>query len=95
MSALDSWVTEYKATECGAPAYHIYRCLERHRFDPDVMYVGAEVPVDHQTYKICGIDATEAGDGTWMLIYAHLVPQKMTESEWHGLYGDPELASRG
>ena len=58
------------------------------------MGVGAEIPVDHQTYKVCAIDEAEIADGTWVLIYAHLVPQHMTESEWHGLYGDPELAGR-
>ncbi len=92
MSELDTWVTKYEGRVCDVTAYHIYACIKIDGFDEERMFVGAELDIDEATYEICGIDATECGDGTWMLVYAHYVPQNMNESEWHGLYGDPQLA---
>lgn len=96
MSALDSWVTEYEGKSCGCPAYHIYRCVRDTEFEEDLMGVGCIIPVDHQNYEVCGIDtACPSEEESWVLIYAHLVPDSMNESDWHGLYGDPELACTG
>ena len=92
MSELDRWVTEYNGKVCDTVAYHIYACIKRDGFDEDRMFLGAKLDIDDATYEICGIDSAEVGDGTWMLVYAHYLPQSMNESEWHGLYGDPELA---
>jgi len=92
VAELDTWVTEHEGWVCGAPAYHIYACIKKDSFDEERMFVGAEVVLDEATYEICGLDSAECGDGTWMLVYAHYVPQNMNESEWHGLYGDPKLA---
>ena len=94
MAELDRWVTEYEGRICDVPAYHIYACIKKCSFDEERMFVGAEWPIDAATYEICALDFAECGDGTWVLVYAHYVPQIMNESEWHGLYGDPELASR-
>jgi hypothetical protein len=95
MSELDTWVTEYEGRVCGAPAYHIYACIKRDGFDEERMFLGAEITIDEAAYEICGLDKAEAGDGTWMLVYAHYIPKSMNESEWHGLYGDPKLAIDG
>lgn len=92
MAELDTWVTQYEGRLCGVAAKHIYACIKRDGFDEGRMFVGAELVIDEATYKICGIDSAECGDGTWMLVYAHYIPQNMSESEWHGLYGDPKLA---
>jgi hypothetical protein len=93
VAELDTWVTEYEGRLCGVPAYHIYACISRDGFDEERMFVGAQLDIDAATYEICAIDTAEVADGTWMLVYAHYIPQNMNESEWQGLYGNPELAS--
>ena len=87
MSELDTWVTRYEGKLCDVAAKHIYACIKIDGFDEDRMFVGAELVIDEATYKICDLDSTECGDGTWMLVYAHYVPQSMDNSKWHELYG--------
>lgn len=95
MAELDTWVTKYEGRVCGHPAYHIYACIKEDGFDEEKMFVGAQLCLDEATYEICGIDDAEVGDGTWMLVYAHYVPQAMSEKDWNGLYGSSELAGNG
>jgi hypothetical protein len=96
MPALDAWVTTYEGAVCGEDAYHIYRCVRTEQFDENVMGVGCTVPIDDSFYYVCGTArANPSEEEDWMLIYAHLIPQTMDESDWHGLYGDPELVSTG
>ena len=88
MSELDSWVTEYSVTGCGAPKHHIYTSVREFRLDPDLFYVGSRLTIDDSVYEVCDIsEAIGADDGSWRLVYAHLVPQNMSEEDWYGLYG--------
>lgn len=52
--------------------------------------------VDGVTREICKIEVVDNTDPeqVWLMVYTHPREevQPMTEAEWHGLYGNPELA---
>ncbi len=62
-------------------------------FNDEIWYLGAHVRVDEVTYEICEINGAECGDGFWQLVFAHYLPQTLSEEEWDGLYRNPDLAS--
>lgn len=96
MSEHDYWVTEYEGKVCEIPSRHIYRCVRYSEFNLAQYAVGATTEVDEATYIVCDVDRANPAEGEdWLLVYAHYVPDEMSEKDWNGLYGDTELADAG
>lgn len=92
---LDDWICW-----CEVDEKHIYFVAEIEKFLNDLGDLTVhenDLIVDNgRTLEICKVEVVDNTDPTqdWVMVYVHPREevQPMTEEEWYGLYGNPELA---